>query len=212
MSKSAYSRLVRILTGDNFAGPDEPLLESSLTRLEKFAHFWVLVSKSFVRNRCPVRASALSYSTLLAIIPMLAVAMSVSSVFLKNKGEDQIKSFIEQFVERMVPATLSDTNIPSAEEAELDFMLFGDEGTNSITAAPIKDERVQVAQQKAASYLHQFIQNTYSGTLGVTGVIFLLVTAIFMLTRIEETFNDIWGVTRGRNWLSRVVLYWATDR
>ncbi|MEK7707642.1 MAG: YhjD/YihY/BrkB family envelope integrity protein, partial [Verrucomicrobiota bacterium] len=31
-----------------------------------------------------------------------------------------------------------------------------------------------------------------------------------MLARVEETFNDIWGVARGRNWLSRVVLYWAT--
>ena len=31
-----------------------------------------------------------------------------------------------------------------------------------------------------------------------------------MLANIEETFNDIWGVTRGRNWLSRIILYWTT--
>ena len=31
-----------------------------------------------------------------------------------------------------------------------------------------------------------------------------------MLTRIEETFNDIWGVTRGRNWLRQVELYCTT--
>jgi membrane protein len=31
-----------------------------------------------------------------------------------------------------------------------------------------------------------------------------------MLANIETTFNDIWGVTRGRNWLSRIILYWAT--
>jgi membrane protein len=31
-----------------------------------------------------------------------------------------------------------------------------------------------------------------------------------MLANIEDTFNDIWGVTRGRNWLLRVVLYWTT--
>ena len=34
--------------------------------------------------------------------------------------------------------------------------------------------------------------------------------AIQMLANIEDTFNDIWGVTRGRNWLLRVVLYWTT--
>jgi len=31
-----------------------------------------------------------------------------------------------------------------------------------------------------------------------------------MLANVEATFNDIWGVTRGRNWLLRVVLYWTT--
>ena len=41
------------------------------------------------------------------------------------------------------------------------------------------------------------MQNTRSLTLGITGVILLLLAAISLLTRIEETFNDIWGVTRG---------------
>ena len=31
-----------------------------------------------------------------------------------------------------------------------------------------------------------------------------------MLANIEATFNDIWGVTRGRSWPSRIILYWAT--
>jgi membrane protein len=30
-----------------------------------------------------------------------------------------------------------------------------------------------------------------------------------MLTRIESTFNDIWGVARGRSWFMRIVLYWG---
>ena len=30
------------------------------------------------------------------------------------------------------------------------------------------------------------------------------------MTRIEETFNDIWGVTRGRNWLRQIELYCTT--
>jgi len=38
----------------------------------------------------------------------------------------------------------------------------------------------------------------------------LVYVAIRMLASIESTFNDIWGVTRGRNWLWRIVLYWTT--
>ena len=47
-------------------------------------------------------------------------------------------------------------------------------------------------------------------SLGTTGMILLIIAAISLLTRIEETFNDIWGVTRGRNWLRQVELYCTT--
>ena len=64
--------------------------EADLTRLTKFIHFWMLLGKSFVRNRCPIRASALSYTTLLAMIPMLAVAISVASSLLKEQDRKSV--------------------------------------------------------------------------------------------------------------------------
>ena len=95
MSKKSLARLIRIVTGTFGTAKDELFsLDASLTRFEKFVHFWVLVWLSFVRNRCPIRASALSYTTLLALIPMLAVAMSLSTFLLKSKGEEQIGAFI----------------------------------------------------------------------------------------------------------------------
>ncbi len=82
MAMKPFSRLVKILTGV-YTGA-----EGEFSRLERFAHFCVLVIKSFVRNRCPVRAAALSYATLLALIPLLAVAISVTSSLLKTQGEE----------------------------------------------------------------------------------------------------------------------------
>lgn len=38
----------------------------------------------------------------------------------------------------------------------------------------------------------------------------LIVVAILLLSNIENTFNDVWGVTQGRSWFRRVVQYWAT--
>src|SRR5216110_824973 len=90
-----------------------------LSRLQKFAHFWILVGKSFTRNRCPVRASALAYATLLALVPMLAVVVSVTSTFLKNEGEEQIDAFIVRLVSSVVPpATLTATNVPPETVAD----------------------------------------------------------------------------------------------
>jgi len=231
MANKSLARLIRILSGTFGSRRDDlQSLEANLTKTEKFIHFWGLVWQSFVRNRCPIRASALSYTTLLALIPMLAVAMSVTSVFLKSEGKEQIETFIQQFVEHMVPKALPGTNTsqagveptadltaPTAQDATNVLPLSATTNTNLATKESltntvplIKDERVLAAQKQAADYIHGFIQNTYSGTLGVTGVVFLLWTAIVMLARVEETFNDIWGVARGRNWLSRIVLYWAT--
>ncbi|MEI9959716.1 MAG: YhjD/YihY/BrkB family envelope integrity protein [Limisphaerales bacterium] len=217
---SRFPRLIKILSGVQTGA------ETEFNRLERFAHFWALVGKSFARNRCPVRAAALSYSTLLALIPMLAVAVSVTSSLLKKEGEEKIYQLIDRFVSNvMPPATLNSSNspdaspnFPSKQSARLQPTNFTAAVTFTNTAAETNsseaiagdNERVVVVQKKAARSIHEFIQNTRSGTLGVIGMLVLVYVAIMMLANIETTFNDIWGVTRGRNWMLRVVLYWAT--
>ena len=71
MAKQPFSRLVKIVS-DIRAGTVGKWhrAESEFSRLERFVHFCVLLWTSFVRNRCPVRAAALSYTTLLALIPL----------------------------------------------------------------------------------------------------------------------------------------------
>ncbi|MFN7141344.1 MAG: YihY/virulence factor BrkB family protein, partial [Limisphaerales bacterium] len=53
------------------------------------------------------------------------------------------------------------------------------------------------------------IENVQSGTLGVSAMIILLFISISLLTSVENTLNDIWGVARGRTYLSRIIQYWA---
>src|SRR5215831_9962478 len=92
---------------------------ATLSRAHKFAHFWVLVWKSFTRNRCPVQAAALAYGSLLALIPMLAVVVSVTSSILKNEGEERIDNFVVKLVSDLVPPGAfspdeEETNAPNA--------------------------------------------------------------------------------------------------
>ncbi len=200
MAKRSFSRLVKILAGVHTGA------EAEFNRLERFAHFWVLVGKSFVRNRCPVRAAALSYTTLLALIPLLAVAISVTSSLLKNQGEEKIYGAIDQLVSNFIPPAAN--SVP--ETNSIATTAENSAGaTNSLSLAE-SDTRVGAAQKEAAQRIHEFIQNTRSGALGVIGMLLLVYVAIQMLASIESTFNDIWGVTRGRNWLWRIVLYWTT--
>ena len=194
MAMKPISRLVNILTGV-YSGA-----ESELSRLERFAHLCALVINSFVRNRCPVRAAALSYSTLLALIPMLAVAIGVTSSLLKNQGEEKIYAAIDNMVSSIVPPG-------SATNSAANPDMTGDTSGNLNASTPVVSV---TAQKEVAKWIHDFVQNMQSGTLGVVGMLLLLYVAIMMLANIEATFNDIWGVTQGRTWLSRVILYWAT--
>jgi len=237
MSKKTLSRLNRILAGAR-ADSAEPVVEAGGTKLEKFAHFWVLVWRSFVRNRCPVRAAALSYTTLLALIPLLAVAMSVTSSLLKSKGEQGIERFIQKLSDSIMPPAVGTgfdwfpefdaaepvEATPSGAGTNIDLavtstnslaasnppasIVASSSGTNA-PALAVSDTRVAAAQKAAAQHIDDFIQHTRSGALGATGMVFLIFVAISMISRVEETFNDIWGVTRGRNWFVRVVQYWA---
>jgi membrane protein len=217
--------------------PDE-----ELTRLRRFLHFWVLVLKSFNRNRCPIRASALSFLTVLGLIPVLAVSISIASSLLKKQGEEQIYRFVDTVVSRIMPpatstnapphtVTLSTNEPPSSVEtnpvvvsANIESnapesvlhtnVAIANAETNQPTSADASADNEtsesgdrMSAQKQAAKYIHEFIRNTRSGTLGVTGAILLVLVGIRMLGSIESTFNDIWGVTRGRNWLNRIQIY-----
>ena len=203
--------------------------ETPLPKLQKFAHFWIMACRSFSRNRCPVRASALAYATLLALIPVLAVVMSVTSSFLKKQGEDQIDQFVMRLVSSVTPpATIPNTNdIGNAETSlaatnnprasanslekrtDIEVQHQAPNGKEGESTALAEDREVVRARRQIARSIHEFIQNTRSGALGVTGSIVLIFAAISMLTRIEDTFNDIWGVAKGRSWFTRIVLYWG---
>jgi len=198
----------------------------------RFVHFWALVWRSFVRNRCPVRASALAYGTLLALIPILAVAMSITSTFLKKQGEAGIEKFIIRFVTSVTPPAALGTNPvaplanPSAGRGASDLSTENPtlvvDSTNDLgfagalrgvnptnTESTSEERRLAAAQKTVAGNINRFIQNTQTGALGITGSVLLIFAAISMLSRIEETFNDIWGVSRGRSWFMRIVLYWG---
>jgi membrane protein len=217
MALKPFSRLIKILA-DAHTGA-----EGELNRLERFAHLWALVIRSFVRNRCPVRAAALSYTTLLALIPLLAVAISVTSSLLKSEGEEKIYQVIDRAVSDIMPPAGSNTNAtavppkpgsgPAVAAAptnpETAGVPAGYVSETNLAAAVIgAEDRMASAQKEAARSIREFIQKTRSGTLGVAGTILLIFVVFSLLSRIEETMNDVWGVTRSRTWLVRIEHYW----
>src|SRR5262245_10108030 len=89
MSNGAISKLKRLYDATHAFVTEKGIElyeEGRATRFHRFAHLCLLVGKSFNRNRCPLRATALAYTTLLAIIPLLAVGVGVASTLLKGQS------------------------------------------------------------------------------------------------------------------------------
>lgn len=201
----------------------------------QFVHFWVVVGKYFMRNRCPVHASALAYTTLIALVPVLAVVVGVSTSLLKSEGEKPIDEFLDTLVRNIAPmldlVSSVSSNVVESVSAPANVSSNAVEGvpshtsasTNMMEGAPARTygvNKVQAQSQKnqpttysgrqeVVRNITQYINNIQSGAIGITGVISLIIVAIFLLSNIEATFNDMWGVTHGRSWFSRVVQYWA---
>lgn len=62
-------------------------------------------------------------------------------------------------------------------------------------------------EQVIAKYLSDFSQQARK--LTAFGIVFLMVSAYFMLKNIEQNFNGIWNVTRARRGIANFLLYWA---
>ncbi|MFO1389886.1 YihY family inner membrane protein [Cellvibrio sp.] len=62
-------------------------------------------------------------------------------------------------------------------------------------------------EQVIAKYLSDFSQQARK--LTAFGIVFLMVSAYFMLKNIEQNFNSIWNVTRARRGVANFLLYWA---
>jgi len=112
----------------------------------------ILLTIHGLKNRMILlRASALSYSTLLAIVPLLAIAFSM----LKGLG---FHSRLENVL----------VNYLTAEQEELSRRII------------------------------EYIGNTDFKALGAFGTALLIYASVMMLSNVERTFNELWGVARQR--------------
>jgi membrane protein len=135
---------------------------SSIPRVKRLAaHVW----RHFSEDRLFDEAASLSYTSLLSMVPLLAVVFGVASAFpVFQQWSEQLQSFV---FTNFVPAS-------------------GDQ-----------------IQAYVAGFLGSVNKLTLAGTL------FLILTALLLMVRIERAFNLIWRVPTARSIRNRVVMYWA---
>jgi len=120
--------------------------------------------QSFIHNHGVIRACAITYATLFAIIPFLILLTLTAG----NFGYWDL-------VENMLPRLLETASI----ELPMD------------TIAPILERT----------------QNFRFGSLGVIGILSLLISFMSAMSNLEANMNVVWGVEKNRNILRRLAMY-----
>lgn len=140
-----------------------------------------------------IRAAALSYSSLLALGPLVAIAVLISGFALGN----QDPSFAAQGVNRVI-------SFIAPQVAQYDRA-----GAPPSPPASAEATEPPLADPEMVQLINNFITSSRSGTAGLIGLLTLFIIVIGLFTTIENTFNDIWGVRRGRNLFARIIYYWS---
>jgi membrane protein len=128
--------------------------------LLKVPRVLILAGGSLFQSRSLVRASALAYATVLALIPLLALLFAI----LKGLG-----------IQRVIAGHLL--------------------------------ERLAPGSQEFATQIFQYIENTQVTSLGVFGVVVLLLALVVLMTNVEQAFNDTWKVSHTRPWRRKLSDY-----
>lgn len=126
-------------------------LKSSAIR---FTRIIVLSVRGFYEDRLPLRASALTFYSLLSLVPVLAMAFGIAKGFGFQKILE--KRLLENF----------------KGQEELLTQMMG--------------------------YAHSLLESTKGGLVAGIGIAVLFWTVIKVLTHIEHSFNDIWGIKTPR--------------
>ena len=195
--------------------------------LVRTARMLTIAIKGFIEDNCTLQASALTYITLVTIVPVLAVTLAfckgigvqerlMSSIGIEREvlEEPSEEKGATQYRYRIVQAEVDEETPANAAEQ-------GDNASDATTSERIKsvatqfsslikgDEKVTGKSAWAASLpapmqdaliqLFTYVDRTNFAALGVVGLITMLVTVVMSIKKLENNFNSIWCVKRGRS-------------
>src|SRR6202012_1538918 len=146
--------------------------EIRLNKLDKKQGFFIkqlriltLAVKGFNEKKCLVKASALTYYMLFAIVPLLALLFAVAKGFgLQEKLESYLLDDFSQYADILT---------------------------------------------QAFQYADKMLQTTQGGLIAGVGILLLIYTVLNLLSSIENFFNDIWEIKKGRTLIRRITDYLA---
>lgn len=185
-------------------------------------------------TKTPSRAAALSFSTLLGLGPLMAIAVLVAGFVLDRQDPDLAVNTLNRLIKFVAPQVTQYERLEAekyAARATPPDAVATDPAAAPSPQAPRKSDIVSAANlnlpppaqpsappgedgqpapnPELVSLIDGFIAGSRSSTAGIVGLVTLIFIVLQLFTSVENAFNEIWGVRQGRSWLMRIVYYWT---
>ena len=167
------------------------LLSTPSTQLGKASRFvvfqiklWSHCARLLKKNRSGQQAAALSYHTVFGIVPLAIVTLLIFQSFPRYSAVgDKMKDFVYR------QANLSAFKSPAATGED--------------------PRETKALTDHIDGLVTRFFAETNKGQIGLFSVLIIIWAALSLLGTIEKSFNNVWHVATGRNFLHRIISYWA---
>ncbi len=165
------------------------LLSTPTTQLGKAGRFvvfqiklWSHCARLLKKNHAGQQAASLSYHTIFGVVPLAIVTLFIFQAFSANNG---MAKSVQDFV---------------YSQLQLTTIAFPD---------PVDPGREIMLTEYLDEIVSKYFTGLGKGSITIFSAIVVIWAALALLSTIERAFNNIWHIARGRNFLHRMINYWA---
>jgi len=181
----------------------------------KLLRICALVVKGFREDKCPLHASALTFSFVMALVPTLVIILS----FAKGFG---MQSLSKTVLDTLNPPAIEQKIAPSTTTSEpLEMEIISSESAENMLSEPDTEQEGNPVQAYIINAIRQMpdsgkkfvvtvlktVEQASAGAMGGIGGVLFLYIILKMLSQIEETFNSVWGIKTTRSTMDKIRNY-----
>ncbi|MBN1673670.1 MAG: YihY/virulence factor BrkB family protein [Kiritimatiellae bacterium] len=168
-----------------------------------------LVFRGFIDDACPLHASALTFNTLMAIVPVLALSLAVArGLGAGGVLESRVRDFVAERSQNLVAPVRNGPGRVAGSEAG---------GHAGVESADAPAGSAEWARMNLVTRLDELVTTTFEyvgrinfTALGGVGLALLIWMVIGVLGRVEFSFNKVWGIASSRSLLRKFSDYLST--
>jgi len=165
--------------------------------LRSLLRILLIMGHEFSGSSISLRASALTFSVVLSMVPLLAM----STAILKGLGNgSQMRIAAYRLIDQLDP------DAAAAKEAAQEAA-----AVEEVMPAAEEPEPVSLNRHlhNAVDSIFDYVENTNFAALGAFGIAGLLIVVITVLNAVEDAMNAIWHTRRGRSAFRKIMDYLA---